>query len=98
MVGLEHRDRIPVEIDGDELVVYNHVTVRETRYVRPGEIDAHDPIIYEGHRPIDGVDAITHWVARELADIEVAVPDYVDVIDPTENHVTVLYTDPMDSG
>lgn len=88
-VTLKQRDRIPVEVGGDELVLFNHVTVRHPQYVRPGEVETRDPIIYEGNRPIEGADAITHWVARELAELGVAVPGYVDIVDPTEDPVTV---------
>lgn len=92
-MSLRNRDRITVEKDGEEIEVFNWVTVKQPAIVRGSNpvVDKADPKIGAGDSMMDP-DAVTEWVAEEVwAEYSIDVEDQgIDVIDPIAEEVTVL--------
>lgn len=88
---LKRMDRILVDVDGEEIEVYNWATVQRSHRVRPGESEHFEPKISAGDAVGMEPDAITHWLAEWIYDeFQVDVEDQgIDVIDPTDDEVNV---------
>jgi hypothetical protein len=90
---LQHRDRITVQRDGEEIEVFNWVNVQVPAVVRGGNpvVEKFDPDIGAGDSPIKP-DAVTHWVAEEL-DVEFGIhpEDHgIEVVDVESDEVSVV--------
>lgn len=64
--NLRHRDMITVAVDGEELEVYNHVTVTQEHHLRPGDTETFTGRIHAGDGGIGPPDAVTAWLAEDL--------------------------------
>jgi hypothetical protein len=81
-------DRIEAIVDGEKIVIWNHVAVVQEHFVRHNEIESYHRI-YEGdgstgERP----DYITPAIDEQLESLDV-YPD-AEVVDPTGDEVTLL--------
>ena len=92
----EHRfrERLTVEIDGEEREVFNWVNVTQPAVVRGHSptIETFEADIGAGDMPTTP-DAVTQWVASELFyefSIDVSKRDEIDVINIESEEVTVL--------
>lgn len=92
------KDRIPVERDGEELTVFNHVSVEQSHYIN--SVNGYDSFtvrVYAGDSVGgDGPSYVTKRVAMVLHD-EFGIdlfggthPQGIDVIDVTDDDVTIL--------
>lgn len=88
-------DRITVVIDGEEIDVFNWVTIERAHRIRPVSHESFEPRIYAGD-DLGGThpDAITKWLANELRhehliNVETLWP-HIDVIDIESDEVTVI--------
>lgn len=89
-------DRIPVEKDGEEIEVFNHVSVLQEHYVN--SVNSYDTFhgpIKAGDGGIGVPDAVTTRVATMLydefsIDLENSDEYDIDVIDPSAEEVDVL--------
>jgi len=90
---LQHRDRIVVDRDGEQVEVFNWVNIKQPAVVRGG-----NPVVEKFEAEIGAGDmsktpeAVTEWVAEELwHEFGIEVEDYgIEVIDPTDEEVQVL--------
>lgn len=90
---LQRREQIDIETEDGSMLVFNWVNIRQPAVVR-----GHNPVVDKFEAEIGAGDAsfkpeaVTHWVAEEL-DLEFGIDpaDHgIDVIDVTEDEVTVL--------
>jgi len=92
-MNLKHNDRITVELDGEEIEVFNWVNVRQSAAVRGGNptVEKFEPNIYAADS-FQTPEAVTHWVAEELwHEFSIEVEDHgIEVIDPSDEEVAVL--------
>lgn len=90
---LQHRDRITVIRDGEELEVYNWVNIKQPAIVRGGNpvVERFEAEIGAGDSPMTP-DAVTTWVAEELYhEFSIDVEDHdIDVIDVESEEVDVV--------
>lgn len=90
---LQHRDRITVIRDGEELDVYNWVNIKQPAIVRGGNpvVERFEAEIGAGDSPMTP-DAVTTWVAEELYhEFSIDVEDHdIDVIDVENEEVDVV--------
>jgi hypothetical protein len=87
------RDRITVMDDGEEIDVFNHVSIEKKYYIRSGSHEGFTGRIGRGDDPTNPRPrAVTPPVAEMLADLGVSPPhDYgILVIDPDDDDVEVL--------
>ena len=90
---LTGRDVITVDRDGEEIEVYNHVTVTKQHYVN--SVNGHDSFdgpVEAGDGGIGEPDAVTPRIAYLLdSEFGVDVEQHgIEVIDPEDDEVTVL--------
>ncbi len=93
-LSLQQRDRLKViDEDGNEREVFGWATVKIAARVRGSNpvVEPFEPDIYAGDSRVKP-EAVTHWLAEEIeAEFRVDVEDHgIDVIDPTDDEVTVL--------
>jgi hypothetical protein len=89
---LQRRERIEVERDGEELVVFNCVNIKQPAVVRGSNpvVEKFEAEIGAGDSPMKP-DAVTHWVAEEL-DVEFGIDPTdqgIEVVDVTSDEVGV---------
>lgn len=92
-MNLKHRERITVQADDEEIDVFNWVNVTQ-----PATVRGHNPAVETYQADIGAGDAsftpeaVTPWVAEELSrEFYIDVEEHgIDVIDPTDDGVTVL--------
>lgn len=92
-MSLNHRERIEVGVDGEEIVVWNWVSV-----VQPAHVRGHNPVVEKFDATIGAGDmdeppeAVTEEVAEELYDeFSIDVEDHdIEVIDVHSDEVSVL--------
>lgn len=87
------RDRITVEKDGEEIDVFNHVSVENHHYVNSvNGYETFEPRIYDGDNPTQPPEVITERVADLLwAEWGIEAEDHgIDVIDPSDEDATVV--------
>jgi len=90
---LQHRDRITVHRDGEEVEVFNWVNIKQPAVVRGG-----NPVVEKFDAEIGAGDssrtpeAVTEWVAEELwHEFGIEVADHgIEVIDVESDDVDVL--------
>jgi len=90
---LQHRDRITVRRDGEEVEVFNWVNITQPTVVRGG-----NPTVEKFDAQIGAGDsartpgAVTEWVAEELwHELSIDVADHgIEVIDVESDDVDVL--------
>lgn len=91
---MTNRDVVVVEnADGEQVEVFNHVSVVERHYVNAvNGYETFDPIVSKGDGMSEKPDAVTPRVARLLYDEFGADVDEleIEVIDPEDEEVTVL--------
>lgn len=84
---LRKYDRIYVLVDGEEYSVENEVLVSSETLARPGHRESRHVVLSpEARKP----EAITHWIAEELYDMDVPVPHGVKVFDVTADEVEII--------
>lgn len=92
-LSLRKQERITVRRDGEELDIFNWVTVERATRVR-----GHNPTV-QYFEPTIGAgdskrkpDAVTPWVAEELrSEMNIDVEDHgIEVVDPESDDVEVL--------
>jgi len=92
-MNLQHRDRITVYKDGEEVEVFNWVNIKQPAVVRGGNrvVEKFTAEIGAGDMR-KAPEAVTHWVAEELEDNFGIDPtdNGIEVIDPTSEEVDVL--------
>jgi hypothetical protein len=90
---LQHRDRIKVHRDGEEVEVFNWVNIKQPAVVRGGNavVEKFDPEIGAGDSSRTP-NAVTGWVAEELRrEFGIEVADHgIEVIDVESDGVDVL--------
>lgn len=90
---LQHRDRIAVEKDGEEIEVFNWVNIKQPAVVRGGNptVEMFEAEIGAGDSPRTP-NAVTEWVAEELDwEFGIDVEDYgIQVIDVEADDVHIL--------
>jgi len=90
---LQHRDRITVHRDGEEVEVFNWVNIKQPAVVRGGNpvVEKFDAEIGAGDMSRTP-DAVTEWVAEELwREFSIDVTDHgIEVIDVESDDVDVL--------
>lgn len=82
------RDRIDVERDGEELTVWNHITVKQHHHARATEIQSDHRVLAGDGSTGEAPEYVTPAIATQLRHLDV-YPD-VEVVDPTDEEVTVL--------
>lgn len=89
---VKHHDRILVEVDGEERVVYNWVTTRTSRIVRPFQTHDGNISIHAGDKIGEQPSAVTGWLAARLwEEHTIDVEDHgIDVIHIEDDDVTIL--------
>lgn len=90
---LRHHDRIVVQKDGEEVVVYNWANITVPTVVRGGNprVERFEPEIGAGDSQMKP-DYVTEWVADEIwGEFGVDVEDHgIEVIDVESNEVTIV--------
>jgi hypothetical protein len=86
-----HYDRFDVFVDGEDVEVFNQVTVRQEHEIRADETATQTLSIEAGDGGIGKPEAVTTWVAEWLWDDYFIDPeDYdIDVIDVTDDEVHI---------
>lgn len=93
MTEWRHMDRITVLEDGEEVEVFNHVSVEQKHYVRPGGYDSFNGRIGRGDDPTNKRPlAVTPAVTDMLSDFGIdPASDYgIRTIDPDSQDVEVI--------
>jgi len=81
-------DRIEVERDGEELTVWNHLTVTEQHYVTAGQIESHHTVVVGDHPNGEAPEYTTPEMRDQLRALDI-YPD-AEVVDPHDDEVAVL--------
>jgi len=98
MMGLTERvekglyDMVTVVVDGEEIDVYNEVTVTRSHSVTPNQTESYTVRIEAGNGGIGKPAAVSQQLAETLAtDYNIDLTDHgIDVIDPTAEEVDLV--------
>ena len=81
-------DRVEAEYEGEEITIWNHLTVSERHYVTAGQIES-EHVISVGDAPgLGSPDYITPEMNDQLRALDV-YPN-AEVVDPHDDEVTLL--------
>ena len=81
-------DRIPAELDGEEITIWNRVTVDQHHVVRFNEIESHHRILAGDGSSGEVPEYVTPAIDDQLRSLDV-YPAF-EVLDPADDEVTIL--------
>lgn len=80
--------RIDVEKGGEEITVWNHLTVTTEHYVQAGQIESNHRVVCGDHPNGKPPEYITPEMAEQLRSLDIY--PFAEIVDPHDDEVTVL--------